>query len=200
MNDAGRVAQVRLEHVSKSFAGQLAVDDVSLAVARGEIFCLLGASGCGKTTLLRLVAGFEVTDHGRIFVADFIGTANLFTGRIVELGADRTVLDCATLGTTLQIQQPWAGARGDTVALMLRPEQIDLRASTSTASTANAVYGTLRGIAYVGDAWLYDVELASGAAVKVTAANSAPSARAGLEPGSPVRLSWSATSGVLLDA
>jgi putrescine transport system ATP-binding protein len=59
---------VRLEHVSKRFEEVSAVDDVSLEVERGEIFCLLGASGCGKTTLLRLLAGFETPSGGRLLL------------------------------------------------------------------------------------------------------------------------------------
>ena len=45
-----------------------AVDDVSLKIYKGEIFCLLGASGCGKTTLLRMLGGFETPTSGRIFI------------------------------------------------------------------------------------------------------------------------------------
>ncbi len=59
---------IKLESVSKSFAGFPAVRDVSLAIAKGELFALLGGSGCGKTTLLRMLAGFETPTHGRIFI------------------------------------------------------------------------------------------------------------------------------------
>jgi spermidine/putrescine transport system ATP-binding protein len=58
-----------IDHVSKSFGAQRAVDAVSLAVRQGEAFSLLGPSGCGKTTLLRMIAGFERPDSGRILVA-----------------------------------------------------------------------------------------------------------------------------------
>ncbi|MBI1172589.1 polyamine ABC transporter ATP-binding protein [bacterium] len=59
---------VRIEGVSKSFGTFQAVRDVSLEVAKGEIFSLLGGSGCGKTTLLRMLAGFETPTAGRIFI------------------------------------------------------------------------------------------------------------------------------------
>jgi len=58
---------IRLNHVTKRFSGGvLAVDDVSLDVARGEFVTLLGPSGCGKTTTLRMIAGFELPTAGRI--------------------------------------------------------------------------------------------------------------------------------------
>jgi putrescine transport system ATP-binding protein len=61
-------AYVELDQVSKRFGEFVAVDNVSLQVDRGEIFCLLGASGCGKTTLLRLLAGFETPSSGRLLI------------------------------------------------------------------------------------------------------------------------------------
>jgi putrescine transport system ATP-binding protein len=61
-------AYVRLEDVSKKFGDFTAVSDVTLNIYRGEIFCLLGGSGCGKTTLLRMLAGFEIPTEGRIFI------------------------------------------------------------------------------------------------------------------------------------
>ncbi len=59
---------VRIEGVSKMFGTFQAVHDVNLSVAEGEIFALLGGSGCGKTTLLRMLAGFEEPSQGRIFL------------------------------------------------------------------------------------------------------------------------------------
>jgi putrescine transport system ATP-binding protein len=59
---------VQIERVTKSFGDFKAVDDVSLNIYRGEIFCLLGASGCGKTTLLRMLGGFETPSSGRILI------------------------------------------------------------------------------------------------------------------------------------
>jgi iron(III) transport system ATP-binding protein len=64
------VASVTLEAVSKRFDGTLAVDGVSLAVADRAFLVLLGREGCGKTTLLRLVAGLEVPDIGTVTFGD----------------------------------------------------------------------------------------------------------------------------------
>jgi len=59
---------LRIEGVSKKFGNFTAVSDVSLTVEKGEIFALLGGSGCGKTTLLRMLAGFENPTAGKIFL------------------------------------------------------------------------------------------------------------------------------------
>jgi iron(III) transport system ATP-binding protein len=58
--------------VTKQFAAIPIVKDVSFEVYPGEIFALLGASGCGKTTTLRLIAGFEKADIGTITMGDRI--------------------------------------------------------------------------------------------------------------------------------
>jgi putrescine transport system ATP-binding protein len=61
-------AFVRIEGVTKTFAGIPAVRNVSIDIAKGELFALLGGSGCGKTTLLRMLAGFELPTSGKIFI------------------------------------------------------------------------------------------------------------------------------------
>ncbi len=52
--------------LTKRFGGFTALDDVSLAIMRGEFVCFLGPSGCGKTTLLRAIAGLDPPDEGTI--------------------------------------------------------------------------------------------------------------------------------------
>ena len=63
------MAEVILDRVSKRFSDTLAVSDLSLRVADGEFVVLLGPTGAGKTTTLRLVAGLERPDTGRIEIS-----------------------------------------------------------------------------------------------------------------------------------
>ena len=59
---------VEVERITKSFGDFTAVKDVSLKIYKGEMFALVGASGCGKTTLLRMLAGFVAPSSGRIVI------------------------------------------------------------------------------------------------------------------------------------
>ena len=61
---------IKIEHLVKKFGDFTAVNDVSLTICKGELFSLLGGSGCGKTTLLRMLAGLEVPTSGKIFIDD----------------------------------------------------------------------------------------------------------------------------------
>ena len=63
-----------LKGITKRFGARVALDGVSLDVSRGQVLCLLGQSGCGKSTTLRIAAGLERPDSGLVFVG----------GRLVE--------------------------------------------------------------------------------------------------------------------
>jgi len=62
------MASVSLRGVSKDFDGTPAVREVSFDIAEGEFVVILGASGCGKTTTLRMIAGFVEPSAGRILI------------------------------------------------------------------------------------------------------------------------------------
>ncbi|MEM2865343.1 MAG: ABC transporter ATP-binding protein [Candidatus Bathyarchaeia archaeon] len=62
--------RIELRNITKRFGRKVAVDDLSLTVEDGEFFCLLGPSGSGRTTVLRLIAGLEKPDSGEIYIDD----------------------------------------------------------------------------------------------------------------------------------
>jgi putrescine transport system ATP-binding protein len=64
------VPQIVIDNVSKTYDHVTAVDGVSLKIYKGEMFALVGGSGCGKTTLLRMLAGFAEPSAGRIVIDD----------------------------------------------------------------------------------------------------------------------------------
>lgn len=57
-----------VQGIGKSFGKLSVIDNVSLEVEAGELVCLLGPSGCRKTTLLRIIAGLEKQDAGRLML------------------------------------------------------------------------------------------------------------------------------------
>src|SRR3954469_916447 len=74
------MTSVRLDHVSKSFGTQHALDDIDLTIESGELFFLLGPSGCGKSTLLRIIAGLQTPTSGKV----------LFNGKdVTSLGTEQ---------------------------------------------------------------------------------------------------------------
>ncbi|MBS7614187.1 ABC transporter ATP-binding protein [Candidatus Bathyarchaeota archaeon] len=64
------MVEVALKEVTKRFGEVLAADNITLKVNNGEFFTFLGPSGCGKTTTLRIIAGLEFPDSGKLFFDD----------------------------------------------------------------------------------------------------------------------------------
>jgi phospholipid/cholesterol/gamma-HCH transport system ATP-binding protein len=63
---SGQSFAIELEHVSKSFGGRTVLDDVSVRIASGKTFCLLGRSGTGKSVTLKIMVGLIQPDRGKI--------------------------------------------------------------------------------------------------------------------------------------
>lgn len=61
---------LKIENLSKAFGETRVLQNLSFEVFQGEFLCVLGASGCGKTTLLRLISGLEEVDAGKIILGD----------------------------------------------------------------------------------------------------------------------------------
>ncbi len=70
MSGTDRVEDLHLVNLTKKFGEVAAVDDLTLTIPAGSFFALLGASGCGKTTTLRMVAGLEDPTSGSIRIGD----------------------------------------------------------------------------------------------------------------------------------
>ncbi len=61
---------IRADSIVKEYGNVRALDHASISIGRGELFFLLGSSGCGKTTLLRCIAGLETPSQGKIYYGD----------------------------------------------------------------------------------------------------------------------------------
>ena len=73
-----RMEMIRLEHVTKSFGRYKALEDVSIVVEEGEFLTVIGRSGCGKTTMLRMINGLQKPDSGKVYAAgEDVGEADL---------------------------------------------------------------------------------------------------------------------------
>ncbi len=71
------MALLELDRVAHAYGRNAVVQDLSFALAEGEVGCLLGASGCGKTTALRLIAGFEQPGAGEVRIdGEVVGSPN----------------------------------------------------------------------------------------------------------------------------
>lgn len=79
---------VSLQNISKSFGKTPVIKNISLNFAEGKLSCLLGSSGSGKTTILRLIAGLEKADDGKIYLNGKSANEN---GKIIIPSSQREI-------------------------------------------------------------------------------------------------------------
>jgi putrescine transport system ATP-binding protein len=135
------------------------------------------------------------------FVADFIGSVNMFEGQVSDEGSDFVRIECSELGCAVRAERAVSGARGATVWTAIRPEKISIGRQPPGAGPPgpdNAVCGTVREIAYMGDMSIYLVQLASGKMMRVTLPNITRGSERPLAREESVWLSWHGSSPVVL--
>jgi putrescine transport system ATP-binding protein len=133
------------------------------------------------------------------FVADFIGSVNMFEGQVTQEGPEGVQVTCTELGGTVRAERAVTCARGATVWTAIRPEKISIsRRAPATAGAENAVRGTVREIAYMGDLSIYLVQIDSGKMLRVTLPNTRRGGERPLAREESVWLSWHGSSPVVL--
>jgi len=144
---------LELEHISKSFDGVRAVEDVSLAVGANEIVGLLGDNGAGKSTVIKIVTGFHAPDSGTIsWKSEQIG--HLSVQRARELGIEtvyqeRALADQQSLWRNIFMGRERANRFGllDLPAMRAETDQLMLEflRFTSQAVTPESFVGSMSG-------------------------------------------------------
>jgi putrescine transport system ATP-binding protein len=105
------------------------------------------------------------------FVADFIGSVNMFEGRLIEDLPDRVRIQSDELGGVVYVDHGISAAPGAVVWAAVRPEKIEITRQPPAKTTENCVRGVVKEIAYMGDVSVYLVKIDSGRMMRVTLPN-----------------------------
>ena len=135
------------------------------------------------------------------YVADFIGDINILEGTIVStesaLGAPGLIrLDCD--GISIAVEQECQAVKGDKVAFAIRPEKVRISPDAPADRSANAVYGEVWDIGYLGDFSVFLVKLSDGRIVRAAQANVSRLVDRPITFGEMVWLTWSRDAGLVL--
>ncbi len=134
------------------------------------------------------------------FVANFIGSANMFEGRITEDSADHVVVRSSDPECEFYIDHGVSIKEGSKVWVAVRPEKIRVSVSAPENAAANQLSGTVRDVGYLGNTSTYRVQVADGQIVEVTHPNqSRPrGGKHAVDWDDVVHLSWEPSSAVVL--
>ncbi len=134
------------------------------------------------------------------FVANFIGSANMFVGRVTEDSADHVVVHAKDHGADFYIDHGLTVKEGSEVWVAVRPEKIVLSKTPASEPGPNQLSGTVNEIGYLGNTSTYRIELPDGKIVDVTSPNQVrpKSGRHAVDWEDEVYLSWEPSSAVVL--
>src|SRR5580693_8517241 len=165
---------------------------------------------------MALGSRIAVMDHGRVvqvgtpaeiyefpasrFVADFVGTTNLFEGTVRACEPGLITVQCAEIGGELLVDDKGTFAIGQRVWVALRPEKVRLGKEASSAVRTNQLRGTVWELGYLGNRSTYRIRTATGKLVTVFAQNERRTSEAVIDWSDEVFVSWSADAAVLLQS
>jgi putrescine transport system ATP-binding protein len=132
------------------------------------------------------------------FVADFVGTTNLFEGTVSACDAGMITVQCAETGGELLVDDLGNCTVGQRVWVALRPEKVRLGKQPVSAARVNQLRGTVWELGYLGNRSTYRIRTTSGKLVTVFAQNERRSSEAAIDWSDEVFVSWNADAAVLL--
>jgi putrescine transport system ATP-binding protein len=134
------------------------------------------------------------------FVADFVGTTNLFEGTVSACEPGLITVDCAEAGGQLLVDDEGRFTVGQRVWVALRPEKVRLGKQPVNAVRVNQLRGTVWELGYLGNRSTYRIRTATGKLVTVFAQNERRTSEAAIDWSDEVFVSWSADAAVLLQS
>jgi putrescine transport system ATP-binding protein len=134
------------------------------------------------------------------FVADFVGSVNLFDATVSAIEGNAVTLDCPDTAGKLQVKAAPSQntAVGETLCVAVRPEKITISRERPEAEARTVLRGIVHDLGYFGNLSVYRVELPTGRMLQVSGQNRARSARRTVEWDDEVFVSWDHDSAILL--
>jgi putrescine transport system ATP-binding protein len=132
------------------------------------------------------------------FVADFVGTTNLFEGVIAACAPGMTTVTCQETGCDLLVDDVGRFTPGQRVWVALRPEKIRLSKQPGGDGRCNQLRGTVHQLGYLGNRCTYQVKTTSGKLVTVFSQNERRTSQWSIDWSDEVYVSWNADAAVLL--
>jgi putrescine transport system ATP-binding protein len=165
---------------------------------------------------MALASRIAVMDRGRVvqvgtpseiyefpqsrFVADFVGTTNLFEGDVAQCEPGMITVNCQETGCALWVDDVGRFSTGQRVWVALRPEKIRLTKQPVTGTRVNQLRGTVWELGYLGNRSTYRIKTASGKIVTVFAQNERRTSEWSIDWSDEVYVSWEAGAALLLHA